>query len=182
MTHTEKTLKTIETLNEFLSIKSPRFVTFNYKTKGTGEISKYTILVGFNYKNHIKRDLKRIESLTPTSTEQSLLKEKIVKSLTENLVNGVSSSYKKIGYYTPIGENGSIKESVKGKVYLNGYSISKVRIEPPTNPKKRSVSSMEQLKRELKFSTLKYREFSLDMDNIGTISINKKKMEIFCNW
>lgn len=183
LSNIQKTLSTVNTINEFMSISSPRFVTFTYRTKGTKELSKYTILVGCNYKNHVRKDLEKLTKYFPISSEESVLREDILKSLTETLVLGVSSKYTKKGYYNSLSDNGTLKESNElGKIYLNGYFISKKVIEVGENTKKKSVSVRELLKRKCNFSTTKFREFVLDTNNIKGISINKKTMEIYTSF
>jgi hypothetical protein len=69
------------------------FMTFLYTSKGTGETSKYQINFGIDYKAACDHDRKALVAYVPSNELEIQAKEEMLKSLTETLEEGVSSSY-----------------------------------------------------------------------------------------
>lgn len=167
-------------IDNLTSIKSPRFIHMNYRN-GKGELSHYCVLVGFNYTNHVKHDVKLVSSYVPQNEAEAIAKNELIESMIQHIEKGVSDSYTKKGYYTPKNKKNTVKESVKEALYMNAYSISK-RVIEPIEYKPTPFNVKIDIKRRLKCKSLKFREFKIDTDRIKDVKINGNHVILTIDW
>ena len=91
-----------------------RFASFTYTTKTTGETARYTLQLGFNYRNSLQRSLMELEidSQIMTGVER-LAADELIKSMKASL-DGTQSKYTKKDIYQPYkDEDGNTIQGIK---------------------------------------------------------------------
>ena len=174
-------IKAIDDLRE-ATTKGCRFMTFLYTTKGTGETSKYQINFGIDYHSAIEHDKQSLEAYTPKNELETQAKEEMLKSMTETIEEGVSSSYTQKDTFEPIGK-GIRQHKETGQIYIYGFVESKEQIEPPTNPKKPVNSrpltlAKKDIEKACNFKRNKFGQFILSQENIGGVKVCGEVVEL----
>lgn len=167
-------IKALDTLRESTE-KGCRFLTFLYQSKGTGEVAKYQINFGISYQSACESDKALLEGYTPEDETETEAKAEMLKSLTETLTDGVSSSYTQKDTFENIGK-GIRQHKETGEIYIYGFVQSKEQVEPPITPKKAVNSSAKTLaKRKIEKALVmkrnKFAQFILNPDNIGGVKV-----------
>lgn len=167
-------IKAIDQLREATD-NGCKFVSFLYQSKGTGEVAKYQINFGIDYHAARKADREALVAYNPVDEVEAAAKEKMIKSLTETIEEGVSSSYTQKDTYESI-DKGMKQHKESGELYISGFIHSKEQVEPPTNPKKKPNSSAatlakRKIEKELDFKSTRFRTFILNPENIGGIRV-----------
>ncbi len=146
--------------------KSARIISLLYRAKETGELARHTINLNVDRRNCLARDLSVLASKLPKMAGLARQAcEELIASVTETLTTGQNSQYTKAGYYDGQG-NGNVQVSVKVVVYIRGYSLGKVVIEPGIYKKVNSrplTIEKNKLRRTLK--NTRCREFIVSADN-----------------
>jgi hypothetical protein len=167
-------IKALDTLRESTE-KGCRFLTFLYQSKGTGEVAKYQINFGISYQSACESDKALLEGYTPEDETETEAKAEMLKSLTETLTEGFSSSYTQKDTFENIGK-GIRQHKETGEIYIYGFVQSKEQVEPPITPKKAVNSSAKTLaKRKIEKALVmkrnKFAQFILNPDNIGGVKV-----------
>ena len=167
-------IKAIDTLRESTS-KGCRFISFVYATKGTGELSRYTINFGIDYHAACKHDKDLLEAYAPKDELEETAKAEMLQSLTETLTDGVSSSYTQKDTFEPIGK-GIRQHKETGEIYIYGYVEGKDQLAPPITPKKDVKSrpltlAKKAIEKACGFRRSKFGQFVLNPDNITNVSV-----------
>lgn len=162
-----------------------RFVSLEYTSKGTGETARYTVQLGFSYRNAVEESLLRLEIDKVEMLGIRLqAAEELIQSFRKTL-SGTQDGYTKENTYSDyLDESGIPVMGVKinkndNSVKIFGLVKSKVELAPPTKVSKPKVSApltveKESLRRELPVG--KFREF--DLGQINQIKINKETISI----
>lgn len=158
------------------------FMTFLYTSKGTGETSKYQINFGIDYKAACDHDRKALIAYVPSNELEETAKAEMLKSLTETLEEGVSSSYTQKDTFETLGK-GVRQHKENGMIYIYGYVQSKEQVEPPTKEKKPVNSKPLTLaKRDIEkacdFKRNRFAQFIIDPSHIGGIKIKGDIIEL----
>jgi hypothetical protein len=174
-------IKALDTLRESTE-KGCKFITFLYQSKGTGEVSKYQINFGISYHSACESDKALLEGYNPADEIEVEAKEEMLKSLTETLTEGVSSSYTQKDTFETIGK-GIRQHKETGEIYIYGFIQSKEQIEPPTKPKKPVNSSAKTLakrkiEKALEMKRNKFGQFILNPDNIAGVNVCGETLEL----
>lgn len=174
-------INAIDTLRN-ATTKGCTFITFLYQKKTTGEVSKYQINFGINYRNACEIDKAALEAYQPKDALEEQAKAEMVKSLTETLTEGVSQAYTQKDTYETIGR-GIRQHKETGEIYIHGFIHSKEQIVPPTTPKKPVNSrpltlAKNKIKKELDLKRNKFGDFIINPDNIAGILVNGDVIQI----
>ena len=124
-----------------------RFASFTYTKKSTGETARYTLHLGFNYRNTLQKSLSELE------VEREIMvgidrqaADELVESLKASL-DGTQNKYTKKDNYQPYKDKeGKTFPGVKvntndGSIKIFGLLHSKVQLTPPVIDKKPVNSS-----------------------------------------
>ena len=132
--------------------KSARFASLLYRSKESGELARYTILLNAKYDRCLRADVAKLESMLPTLTGlDKQAAEELLKSKLASL-NGTQTGYTKKGYFQAQG-NGNVQVSVKRVVYIRGFRVAKEVIEKGTYPKVNSrplTIAKDKIRKQLK--------------------------------
>lgn len=176
-------IKSIETLKEATK-SGPTFVSFLYQKKTTGEVSRYTINFGIDYRNAAEHDRNALLAYTPKGDLEIQAKEEMLKSLTETLEEGVSSAYTQKDTYETIAK-GIKQHKETGEVYVSGFVHSKDQVEPPTKEEKPVKSrpltlAKKAIEKACGFKRTRFGNFILSPENIGGVLVKGDVLEIHC--
>ena len=174
-------IKAVDQLRE-ATTKGCKFMTFLYTSKGTGETSKYQINFGISNKTACEHDREALLAYVPQNALEETAKAELLKSLTETIEEGVSSSYTQVDTYDHIGK-GIRQHRETGEIYIDGFVQSKEQVAPPTNPKKPVNSrpltlAKNHIKKVCDFKRNRFGQFVLNPDNIGGIVVCGDVVEI----
>ena len=174
-------IKSIDTLRSATD-KGCKFVSFLYTSKGTGETSRYQINFGIDYHNAVQADKEALNAYSPQNDLEVEAKAQMMKSMTETLTEGVSSSYTQQDTFDNIGK-GIRQHRETGEIYLYGFVQSKEQIAPPTNPKKPVNSrpltlAKKNIEKTCEFKRNRFGQFILNPNNIGGIVVCGDVVEI----
>ena len=142
-----------------------RFASLTYRSN-SGELARFTIQLGFSYKNAVERSLLELEIERPKfSGDEATAADELIESFKSTLA-GTQTNYTKADIYKPfIDEQGLPVQGVKvsdsdGSVKVFGLVASKVQLERVI----RNSSSLTLAKNKLRkgLAVGKFREFSLD--------------------
>jgi hypothetical protein len=180
-------MNSLAIISQVIANKSPRFVSLNYTSKGTGEIARHTIRIGASVENAYRKDLRTLEkelcsmrvALNDGHAWQGLSLsvailacEEMISSLKESLDKGIgnNSAYTCKDVFVNIAKGIKVhKES--GEVHLTGFGRSKVTLQEGTH---KSVNSSEKTlaKKKLKKLLLsgKFKQFVLP--NVESAKMN----------
>jgi hypothetical protein len=153
-----------------------KFISFLYKTKGTGETSIYTINFGIDYKNSVKHDKELLENYVPLDEIEIQAKSEMLESMRQTLEEGVSRSYTLQDVFETLGKGIKMHKETK-EIHIYGYVQSKEQIAEPTNPKKPVNSrpltlTKKAIEKGLNFKRNKFASFVLNPENIAGIKIS----------
>lgn len=133
-------VKILSLLGAIAKTQGVKFASFTYKAKGTGEVSKILVSLGFSTENVYRRDLQTVMDMIPNLTGIELeAAEKIRDSLIESLAKGIgnNSAYvhgaDKADTYAYV-ENipGIMVHKETGEVYVKGLVQRKEVLTPGT--------------------------------------------------
>jgi hypothetical protein len=162
-----------------------RFASFTYTTKTTGETARYTLQLGFSYRNSLQRSLMELEvdSQIMTGVER-LAADELIKSMKASL-DGTQSKYTKKDIYQPYkDENGNTIQGIKvntndGSIKVFGLVHSKVQISPATIEKKSFESSDLTLAKNRLRKNLPIGKFcEFDLGHLSVAKISGETLEL----
>ena len=162
-----------------------RFASFTYQSKSTGEVARYTIQLGFSYKNCLEKSklALEIESAALTGLDKQAAEE-LLNSFAASL-NGTQENYTKEHVYEDVADSsGKTIQGIKRNVNDNSLQIfgllhSKVQITPPTiedKPVKSRPLTIAKNKLRKDLPVGKFREFALE--NLNVVRLNGETLEI----
>lgn len=168
-------------LKQLETITSAKFASLTYRSKGSNELARHTILLGANHETAYKKDLAKLLILEPRLDgikKQACLE--LIDSLKNSLEKGIgqndNNTRKDIYEYLPVKGLKMHKETKQ--LYLQGYTVSKEVLE---NGEYKEVKSSEKTiaKNELRRlgRLSKIREFVLSIENLKGVKINGKNIE-----
>jgi len=149
-----------------------QFVSFNYRDKKAGELSRHTIILGASYQRQVEESLLALRLLAPTLTEAlqrkacaELLRSyrKTLRSLAQGEYN---PDYTCKDAYVVIAQG--IKLCVEtGEVHVSGLAHTKVVLEPGIWPKVNS-RPLTIVKKELSkdLPVARWRQFAIVPENL----------------
>lgn len=121
-----------------------------YRSKGTGEVARYSILFGNSIEAIYRLDLVFLNRLLLDSTLDTVTRlaiSEIIATREKSLAVGIGNNpnYTCKDVYVSIAP-GIKLHAESGKVYLDGACIEKVQISPPIKPYPKAVSEKAQKK------------------------------------
>ena len=168
-------------------IKACQFASLTYLSKKHGELARYTVNLGFSYHNLVEKSVTELEILiAENSAKWSALQNEaaqnvmasLKKTLAAHAVGEQNEDYTKKGQYIPIG-NGVNLNTTDNTIQLFGLVQSKVTLVEGVYPVVNSRPlTIEQNKIRKQLSISKFREFALDLSQIGQVKVNGQTMEM----
>lgn len=174
-------IKAIDKLRE-ATLNGCRFMSFLYTPKGTGGTFLYTVNFGISYDDAVAHDRAALEAYVPQNELEIEAKEQMLKSMTERLTEGVSSSYTQKDTFDSIG-NGIRQHKETGEIYIYCFVHSKEEVSPETNPKKPVNSkpltlAKKAIENACGFKRIKFGQFIINPENIAGILVNGDHIKI----
>jgi len=162
-----------------------RFASFTYQSKSTGEIARYTIQLGFSYRNCLEKSklALEIESASLNGLDKQAADE-LLNSFVASL-NGTQENYTKQDIYADVTDSSGktvqgIKRNINdGSLQIFGLLHSKVQITPPTiedKPVKSRPLTIAKNKLRKELPVGKFREFALE--NLNVVKLNGETLEL----
>jgi len=168
-------------------IKACQFASLTYLSKTAGELSRYTVNLGFSYHNLVEKSVTELEILISENetTWNALQKEaatavmaSLKKTLDAHSRGEQNEDYTKRGQYIPIG-NGINLNTVDNTIQLFGLVNSKVVLVKGVYPKVNSRPlTIEKNKITKQLSISKFREFALDLSQVAQVKVNGDTLEM----
>ena len=163
-----------------LSKSGARFASITYTAKESGDVARFTLLLGANYGRLIQASLAIVAKKKVTGEIPLQAKKEVLESLVQSLVSFETES--KNPDYTCADTYEGVTVGVKchkeeGTVYLSGVVVSKKVITPgvfkAVNSKPLTIA-----KNALKKGTAmtKWRQFIVRPENVDTIKIGGKEL------
>lgn len=173
--------KNLQTLKEATE-NGATFVSFLYQKKTTGEVSRYTLNFGIDYRAAVEEDKKALIAYTPNGEVEIQAKEEMLQSMTETLEEGVSSRYTQKDTYETICK-GVRQHKENGDIYISGYVHSKEQVEPPKEEKKPVKSrpltlAKKAIQRACGFKHTGFSTFILSPSHIAGVKVKGTMLEI----
>jgi len=162
-----------------------RFASFVYESKSTGEVARYTIQLGFSYRNCLEKSklALEIESASLNGLDKQAADE-LLNSFAASL-NGTQENYTKENTYVDVSDSsGKTVQGIKRNINDNTLQIfgllhSKVQISPPTiedKPVKSRPLTVAKNKLRKDLPVGKFREFALEYLNV--VKLNGETLEL----
>jgi hypothetical protein len=156
-----------------------RFASFTYCSRSTGEVARYTLQLGFSYRNILQKSIMELEVDKQIMTDlPRQAADEILASLNASL-SGIQTKYTKKDIYEDYKDsNGKTVQGIKvnkndGSLKIFGLVSSKVQITPPVTPYKEVKSAPLTIEKNRITKTLpigRFREFALD--NLAMAKLN----------
>ena len=162
-----------------------RFASFVYTSMSTGEVARYTLQLGFNYRNCLEKSRLALEIEAPALTGiDAQAAAELLASIDASLAGTQTGYTKAETYVDALDASGKAVPGVKRNVNDNSLQIfgllhAKVQIAPPTVERKEVKSrpltiAKNKLRKDLPIG--KFREFALE--NLSTARINGETLEL----
>ena len=155
-----------------------RFASFTYCSRSTGEVARYTLQLGFSYRNILHKSIIDLEVERQIMTDlPRQAADEILASLNASLA-GTQSKYTKKDIYEDYKVDGKTIQGIKvnkndGSLKIFGLVISKVQISPEVTPHKKYNSAPLTVEKNRITKMLpigRFREFALD--NLAIAKLN----------
>ncbi len=162
-----------------------RFASFVYTSVSTGEVARYTLQLGFNYRNCLEKSRLSLEIDAPGLTGiDAQAAAELLASIDASLAGTQTGYTKAETYVDALDANGKVVPGVKrnlndGSLQIFGLLHSKVQIAPPTIERKEVQSrplTIAKVKIRQGLPIGKFREFALE--NLSTARINGETLEL----
>ena len=169
------------------AIQGCQFASLTYLTKKTKELARYTVEIGFSYHKAVERSVTELEILTRENAEVWTPLQKqaaaevmasLVKTLEAHSRGEQNEDYTKKDQYIAI-RNGLNVNTTDNTIQLFGLLRSKVVIQKGEYKTVNSaplVVEKNRIRKQLPVSD--FREFALDVGNIGKVKANGETIEI----
>ena len=172
--------KIAEIAKSIAKLTGPQFASFTYVPKsGEGEVARYTVNLGFSYKNSLeksKTDLEVLMNDMDKSSLQFVAATELMASINESIEKGKigeqNDAYTKKGQYLSIA-NGLNLNTTDNTYQLFGLVISK-KVLTEGAPRKKVNSApktVEKNKLRKQLALSKFREFALDEATVESVRI-----------
>ncbi len=131
-----------------------------------GEAHDYNLVINYNYSELLAKSLVKLARLVPENEEQSVAKKELMESIQNSMVTYDSS------LQSVRDDDGNLakalKQNAKGDIYLFGLVVNKTsKDKEPKTIKDKMMSSLP---------ISKIRQFKVTDNDIGKISVNKRKI------
>lgn len=156
-----------------------RFASFTYCSRSTGEVARYTLQLGFSYRNILHKSILELEVEKEIMTDlPRQAADQILVSLKASL-DGTQNKYTKKDIYQDYKDaSGKTIQGIKvnkndGSLKIFGLVTSKVQLTPPVTPYKSVNSAPLTIEKNRITKTLpigRFREFALD--NLAVAKLN----------
>jgi len=155
-----------------------RFASFTYCSRSTGEVARYTLQLGFSYRNILHKSIIDLEVERQIMTDlPRQAADEILASLNASLA-GTQSKYTKKDIYEDYKVDGKTIQGIKvnkndGSLKIFGLVTSKVQISPEVTPHKKYNSAPLTVEKNRITKMLpigRFREFALD--NLAIAKLN----------
>lgn len=168
------TLKVIAEAGKLSSIGA-KFVSVLYTAKESGEVAKFTLLLGSHYGRLLKASLKTVKNKTVATDIQRTAKEEVVASLCQSILSfetdTINPDYTNADTYETITTGVKVHKE-NGTIYLSGVVVHKTVIVTGTfkavNSKPLTIEK-NKLKKNTPIS--KWRQFIVSPENVHTIKM-----------
>lgn len=162
-----------------------RFASFVYTSVSTGEVARYTLQLGFDYRKCLEKSRLALEIDSPALTGiEAQAAAELMASIDASLA-GTQEGYTKADTYVDARDStGKVVPGLKknvndGSLQIFGLLHSKVQIAPPTIERKEVKSrpltiAKNKLRKDLPIG--KFREFALE--NLSVARINGDTLEL----
>ena len=168
-----------------VGIDGCKFASFVYKAKSSGEVARYTVLVGFKYSTLVEKSIielaERIKSgefAGDMLVAAEELMASLLKSKAAHDADTQNEDYTKKGLYIPVGNGLNINKN-DGTLAMFGLIHSKVVITPGEHKNVKSAQkTINKAKIDKSLPRGKFQEFAFDEGNIGTVKMNGETIEI----
>lgn len=172
-----------QALVQFAQTNKSSFVSFVYENEFA--VSRYIVHLGTSVRGAYERALKELEAnrnLYVNDAVQLQAIDELIASVKNSLDKGIGNNdaYTKKDKYDHIAPNLKMdKES--GKIYLSGFVIGKTVLQEKKAPKTvnsapKTIAKNVIRKRHTKLD--KFRDFTLDAQHFGSVSVNKNRLVI----
>jgi len=159
-----------------------RLVSVTYRTKESGELSRYTFLLGANYANAVRRDiailrkrLARAEANSLRATALSELLASLTKTREVGAGNNPAYTQKETWERTEVPFVRKHKEN--GSLQLTGFRLKKVTIEKgvfPPDTRRELTKAKDEERKTLK--TGRFRPFCITPENMEGVRAEGKEI------
>lgn len=164
----------LQKLTTFPTSSGVKFVSFTYRSKGTGELAKYLVNIGVSFTKLYEKDVETMKAMIPTLTGDHLsVATEILSSLQESLDLGLGNNSRYVHsaenadtYTTLEGFPGVKVHNETGEVNVMGVLVHKKVLEPGTYKEVKSrprTLIKKELEKGLRKSTI--RQFTIPMDD-----------------
>lgn len=161
------------------------FVGVTYRAKESGELSRYTVLVGVDYGNLTRKSLAEARAVIPADNSKGSLdrkaKAEVIRSLRNTLENAKrgeqNDAYTKRGMYTPVAAGVNVFED--GTFELKGIVVQRRVLEAGVHKTVKSrplTVAKDAIRRQL--SLAKWRTLCLDAGALETLRASHKEVEV----
>ena len=162
-----------------------RFTSFVYTSVSTGEVARYTLQLGFSYRNCLEKSRLALEIESPALAGiEAQAAAELLASIDASLAGTQEGYTKAETYVDALDANGKAVPGVKrnvhdGTLQIFGLLHAKVQIAPPTIERKEVKSrpltiAKNKLRKDLPIG--RFREFALE--NLSTARINGETLEL----
>ncbi len=168
-----------------MGITGAKFVGVTYRAKESGEVSRYTVLVGGDYGNLVRKSLAEARAVKPVDNVRGSLdrkaKAEVLRSLRNTLENAKrgeqNDSYTKRNRYASVGNGVSVFDD--GTFELRGIVVSRKVLEAGTHKvvKSRPLTiAKDAIRKQLSIS--KYRSLCLDAGAMQSLRCGGTEVEV----
>lgn len=176
----------VQVTKTIAEIKTAKFASLTYLTKSSGELARYTILLGISYHNLVEKSVTELEILirenVATWTDLEIEAAKAVmaslqKTLAAHTKGEQNEDYTKKGQYIPIGGGANVN-TTDFTIQLFGLLESKVTIEEGIHKNVNSAPltvAKNKIRKLLPIS--KFREFALDLSQVDKVKVSGETFE-----
>lgn len=179
---------TVERIKSLLNAATERgasFVGVTYRAKESGELSRYTVLVGVQYLNLVTKSLTEARAVTPTDNAKGSLdrkaKAQVLRSLRNTLENAKrgeqNDAYTKRGMYEQVAAGVNVFSD--GTFELKGIVVSRKVLEAGVHKtvKSRPLTIAKDAIRD-QLSLAKWRTLCLDSGALDSLRAGHKEVEV----
>jgi hypothetical protein len=175
-------------IGQIASINGNRFASLTYRSKGTGELARHTIQIGFDYNSSVKKSL---EILAAKKFKTSLMQEaqrELISSFATTLAahekDEQNPDYTKKDVYEPVEYDGKPITGIRhsntdGSFKLFGLAVTKTTLEKGVFKKVNSKPlTIAKNKIKSKLPIGRFREFSVEPNALETAKLNGTTIEL----
>jgi hypothetical protein len=169
------------------AIQGCKFASLTYLSKSAGELSRYTVELGFSYHKLVEKSVTALEILmqeneTVWNPLQKQAAAEIMasfkKTLAAHAIGEQNEDYTKKDQYIPLG-NGASLNTTDNTIQLFGLVQSKKVLVEGVHKKVNSRPlTIEKRKIEKLLPVSKFREFALDLSQVAQVKVSGETFEM----